>query len=129
VKTHALKVRFAAAGVVNTIVGLGTFPLLVTVFSPYGLNYVCALLISHVLSVGFAFCTTKFYTFKSKNNIVREFFKYYPFNLCTLTVNLATLPFLVHVLKLPVIPAQLGYGVFVMMLSYLWHSRITFRPE
>jgi putative flippase GtrA len=128
-EAHALKLRFAATGAVNTVVGLGTFPLLITAFSPYGLNYIGALLLSHVICVSFAFYTTKVFTFKTKGNIVREFSKYYPFNLCNLAINLVTLPFLVHILKFPVIPSQLGYGMVVMILSYFWHSRITFRPK
>jgi putative flippase GtrA len=121
-----LKLRFLAAGTLNTIFGLSIFPLLMWALGSVPRAYLIALLISHPTSIVFAYLTNKYLAFRTRGGFVREFMKFSSFYLMNFAANLAALPFCVEVLHLPPVPCQLCFAAAVMLSSYLWHSRITF---
>lgn len=122
-----LKLRFLAAGALNTTFGLAIFPLLMWALGAIPRAYLIALVISHPTSIVFAYLTNKHLAFRTKGNFFSEFMKFSTFYLLNFAANLAILPICVEVLRLPPIPCQLAFAGIVMLTSYFWHSQITFR--
>ena len=122
-----LKLRFLAAGALNTTFGLAIFPILMWRLGDVPRGYLIALVISHPTSIVFAYLTNKYLAFRTRGSFVSEFMKFSSFYLLNFAANLAVLPICVEVLHLPAIPCQLGFAGIVILTSYFWHSRITFR--
>ena len=124
---HEKKVRFLIAGGVNTIVGLSTYPIVYILLNPFGIGYIKALFLASIISVNFSFFTSKYYVFKTKGNIKKEYTKYFLFYGFYLLLNLICLPFLVEIVKIPPVTAQTLFSVFIIITSYFWHKFITFK--
>lgn len=126
VGTHETKIRFGAAGALNTVFGLAIFPILYFALAFLSLHYLIILTISQVMSITFAFTTNKILVFKTKGNLLHEYGKFILFHISYFAVNLIALPILVDALKISPVWAQSGFAVAVIISSYFWHSRITF---
>jgi len=127
-KTGERPVRFLLAGGLNTLVGLSAYPLLLWISPWFHAHYLVALAIVQVLCLLFAFSTYKFGVFRTRNNIVSEFWKFSSYYLLNYAANWLALPLLVEVGKIPPIYAQFGFALCVIVGSYFWHSNITFKP-
>lgn len=121
--------RFAMAGAINTVFGLTIFPLLLWTFPIFQTRYLIALGISQVTSLCFAFCTYKIGVFKTRTNIISEFGKFSSFYLINYAANWLALPLLVEAAAIRPIIAQLAFSIVLMIGSYFWHSRLTFKSE
>ncbi|MCG2840503.1 GtrA family protein [Sandaracinobacter sp. RS1-74] len=119
--------RFLLAGGVNTLFGLGVYPLLLAV-AP-ALHYLVALGVAQMLSLCFAFTTHKLFVFRSRGNILREFLAFSSFYLSTYAANWLALPLLVEVAGLKPVVAQFCFAIPVVVGSYFWHSRVSFRSR
>lgn len=126
---HQVKVRFVLAGGLNTLVGLGVFPLLYLMLADHHFHYMVILCMSQVLCISFAYLTNKFLVFRTRGNYVAEFTKFVIFHLSYFVANLAALPLMVNGLKLSPIIAQSIFAIMVIVSSYFWHSRITFSAD
>jgi len=129
VRPHETKVRFLAAGVLNTGFGLAIFPILMWTIGRRGIHYLVVLVISQILSVTIAFITNKYLVFRTRGNHLAEYGRFSLFYASYFLVNLAVLPLLVEVVHVNPIIAQISFSLAVMVTSYFWHSRITFRPK
>jgi putative flippase GtrA len=129
VRPHEIKARFIAAGALNTAFGLAIFPILIWTLGPRGLHYMVALVISQAASVMFAYATQKALVFRTKGNYIREFGKFVLFYLSYFLVNIAALPLLVEIAHIRPIIAQFFFSLAIIVTSYFWHSRITFKPQ
>ncbi len=118
--------RYFVVGILNTAVGLSTFPLLFYTFRGFGLHYLLIMSVSQVVNVVFAFLTQKFLVFRTPGYCAMEFGKFISFHLIVVSVNFAALPLLVEVAGIEPAFAQTVFAVFVVLTSYFWHSRITF---
>ncbi|WP_425229445.1 GtrA family protein [Sphingomonas sp.] len=118
--------RFVAAGGLNTAVGLAAYPVLYAVLhvQKYG-----ALGIAQASCLVFAFTTYKLVVFRTRGNILAEFVRFASFYLVNYAANWAALPFMVEVLRWNPILSQLGFTGAVIVGSYFWHSRVTFKPR
>jgi putative flippase GtrA len=121
-----IKVRFLFAGILNTFVGLTTFPFLYFALSSSKLHYLELLTISQPICIGFAFVTNKFLVFRTTGNYIPEFIKFISFNLFYFLINLLVLPLLVEFLGFTPVTGQVLFAIVAMVLSYFWHSQITF---
>lgn len=126
---HCQKLRFALAGAVNTAFGLAIYPVLLWSFAPLQRQYLLALAIAQVLSLSFAFAMYKWTVFRTRANLFSEMWKFSSFYLINYAINWIALPLLVETGKVPPITAQFGFSLLVMVSSYFWHSRLTFRPK
>ena len=126
---HQVKVRFLLAGVLNTLVGLATFPIFYFTLSGYALHYLVVLCISQAVCIPFAFATNKFLVFRTKGNYVREFIKFLTFHLSYFAANLVALPLMVNLFAMNPVIAQSLFAIMVIVSSYFWHSRITFTAD
>ena len=126
---HQVKIRFFFTGILNTVVGLGTFPALYYLLESRQLHYLMILTISQTLCICFAYLTNKFLVFKTRGNYANEFSKFITFHLSYFAVNLVMLPLMVGGLDFNPVIAQTLFALTVIVSSYFWHSRITFSPN
>ena len=121
--------RYIVAAVLNTAFGLAIYPVLLWT-SPYlHRHYMVALLIAQAISLAFAYMNYKFGVFRTRGRYAREFTAFVSFYLANYAANWAALPLLVEVVRLSPIVAQLIFSGIVMVGSYFWHSRVTFREK
>jgi putative flippase GtrA len=119
--------RFLVAGGINTLFGLAFYPLLLWSVPALRIHYMVALLIAQAVCVCFAFATYKLGVFRTKGNLLREFGAFASFYLFNYIANWAALPLLVEVGHIPPIIAQLGFTIVLVIGSWFWHNRVTFR--
>lgn len=129
VRAHETRIRFILAGGLNTVFGLAIFPVLMWVLAPLALHYLVILAVSQSICVVFAFVTNKMLVFKTQGKHLKEFGKFATFYVGSLGANLVALPILVELIHIPPIWSQLIFITTLIILSYLWHSRITFAPR
>lgn len=121
-------VRFVLTGALNTAFGLCVYPLLLWLVPALRTHYLLALGGAQIASTLFAYASYKLVVFRTRAGVVREAGLFGSFYVVVSGINWLVLPLLVEVVRLPPIAAQLGFSLVLMVASYLWHSRITFRP-
>lgn len=120
--------RYVLAGGLNTLFGLSIFPLIRWAVPYLQVHYQIALVVAQVISLCFAYATYKLAVFRTPGgNVVREMGAFSSFYFIAAAVNWAALPFLVEHVGLGPNIAQTGFSVLLMVSSYFWHSRLTFR--
>jgi putative flippase GtrA len=119
--------RFMVAGAANTAFGLAIYPLLLWSVPLLHTHYLIALGIAQAVSLCFAFATYKIGVFRTRGNVAREFGTFSSFYLFNYAANWAALPLLVELGGIPPIVAQLGFTAVLILGSWFWHSRVTFR--
>ena len=127
IKNNETKVRFLITGVLNSLFGLIMFPFFFYLLEEYKLHYLIILTISQFVCIIFAYLTNKFLVFKTKGNYIPEFLKFITFHLSHFGINLIALPILVEFFKLQPVVAQVFFAIMVIISSYFWQSRITFK--
>jgi putative flippase GtrA len=120
-------IRFLIAGGANTAFGLAIYPALLWTVPWLERHYMIALLIAQAVSLCFAFTTYKLGVFRTRGHVLREFATFCSFYLANYAANWVALPLLVEVAHVPPIIAQLGFTLLIVIGSYFWHSRVTFR--
>lgn len=124
-----LKVRFILAGIINTVFGLSAYPILYYSLVKFNLHYLVILFISQVICITFSYVTNKVFVFKTTGNLWSEYIKFSSFYLSYFLVNLVALPFMVEILKMNPILAQILFTFVVVISSYFWHSKISFATK
>jgi putative flippase GtrA len=119
--------RFLVAGGANTAFGLTIYPALLWSVPALEQRYMLALLIAQATSLCFAFATYKLGVFRTRGNLAREFGTFASFYLVNYAANWAALPLLVELAHLPPVIAQLAFTAALIVGSWFWHSRVTFR--
>jgi putative flippase GtrA len=119
--------RFLLAATANTIFGLSIYPLLLWSVPLLQTHYMVALGIAQVLSVSFAYLTYKLGVFRTKGRVLSEFSAFSGFYLFNYVANWLGLPLLVELGGIEPVVAQLGFTAVVMVSSWFWHSKVTFR--
>lgn len=119
--------RFMLAGAANTAFGLAIYPLLLWSVPTFHTHYLIALGVAQAISLCFAFATYKIGVFRTRGNVAREFGTFSSFYLFNYAANWAALPLLVELGGIPPIVAQLGFTAVLIVGSWFWHSRVTFR--
>ena len=121
--------RFVIVGGINTVFGLAIYPVLLWSSDTLYRKYMLGLVIAQALSLCFAFTVYKLTVFRTRNGAVGEFSRFLPFYLANYAVNWFALPALVKGAGVDPIIAQTGFSIVLMIGSYFWHSRITFRAH
>lgn len=127
IRHHETKLRFIVTGGLNTIFGLAAFPVMIWVLAPLSAHYLIVLLIAQTLSIAFAFITNKFLVFRTDGNYLSEFGKFITFHAACFVVNLVALPIMVEFFGVSPIWGQFAFAASVIVSSYFWQSRVTFR--
>lgn len=124
---HDRPLRFIVAGGINTIFGLAIYPILLQSSDTLHRHYLIGLAIAQAASLCFAFATYKWTVFRTRANLIREFGTFSSFYLVNYAVNWIVLPILVEGARISPIVAQFSFSLILMVGSYFWHSRLTFR--
>lgn len=120
------RVRFVVVGAANTGFGFACFVAYQhLVGARWG--YMCTLALAHVTSVLFAFATHRSFVFHVSGSLLRDLWRFESVYLAALAVNAVLLPLMVEVGGVPVIVAQAVITVLNVVLSWLGHSRFSFR--
>lgn len=123
---HEKKARFLIVGGLNTIFGLGFYPIAYLVLTSLRSHYMLLLVLSQIPCVTVSFLTNKHLVFRTTGNYHREFIKFATYYALIFAVNLAALPILVQTAAMNPILAQTLFSVVTITASYFWQSRITF---
>ena len=120
--------RFLAVGVVNTAYGYAVFVALQLGLGDR-LHYLGVLLVAHVISVLTAFVLYRRFVFHASGGpVLHELARFWSVYLVALLVNALVLLAAVEGLALPVLLAQALALVVTAAMSFLGHSRFSFRP-
>jgi putative flippase GtrA len=120
------RIRFVITGGINTLFGFACF---VAYQNTVGVRwgYMWALLLAHVTSVLFAFTTHRRLVFRVTGSLLRDLWRFESVYLAAIGLNAVLLPLAVEVAHLPVIVAQAFITVVNAVVSWLGHSRFSFR--
>jgi putative flippase GtrA len=122
-------VRFLAAGALNTAFGLAFYPLLLWAVPGFRTHYLVALGVAQIVCLCFAFATYKLGVFRTRGDLLREFGTFSSFYAANYAANWAALPLLVELGGVPPAIAQVGFTLVLVIGSWFWHSRVTFRAR
>jgi putative flippase GtrA len=106
---------------------LAVYPILYILLNPFGVGYIKALILSQIICITFSFVSNKYFVFKSKGNIKREYPKFFAFYGIYFLLNLICLPTMVEVLNMNPMVAQTLFSIAIIVSSYFWHNTITFK--
>lgn len=121
--------RYLMAAAVNTLAGFTVFPALLFVSRHFREHYLVALAIAQVVCLCFAFSTYKLGVFRTRGNLFTEFVRFSSFYLANYVLNWLILPLLVEFGSVDPVVAQSGFVLVIMVTSYFWHGRVTFRES
>lgn len=119
--------RYLVAAGFNTAFGLAIYPLLLWGFPWLRVHYMIGLFIAQALSLAFAYSSYKLAVFKTRGGYARELPAFLSFYGVNYAANWLALPALVEFAHIPPIIAQLMFSAVIMITSYFWHSKVTFR--
>lgn len=125
---HKQKIVYLLTGGWNTLFGYVSFVVLYRLLSQT-FNYSLILTFSYILSITNSYVGYKLFVFKTKGNIVREYFRFYLVYGGAFIVNLILFPVLTGVLM---VNAYLAQGIIVFMTvvsSYVFHNKFTFKDS
>lgn len=123
------KIRFLLAGGVNTLFGLGCFPVLYIFLKDLNFHYLSVLILSQLACIVFSYITNKFFVFQTSKNYIKEFAKFASFYLILSIVNILYLPIMVIFINMTPIFSQLLFSVIIILSSYFWHKHISFKKK
>ena len=133
---HQTKVRFVLVGLWNTIFGylvfVGLDYLFNLFFSPRYVAYMSAAVLANIIAILNAYIFHKFVTFRSPLRglaIIPEFARFFSMYLFSFFLGLVLLPVFVELFHLD--PKIAGALLIPMttIISYLGHSRFSFRQD
>ena len=120
------RIAFLIVGAVNTVVGFGWFAFFDLVIGDLW-GYMVTLLFAHVASVLCAFVLYRRFVFRVRGHVWVDLARFETVYLAALGVNAVLLPVLVEFADLDPLAAQALIVVVTTLISYLGHSRFSFR--
>lgn len=122
------RVAFLVVGVINTVVGFAWFAIFeLTIGRLWG--YMATLLFAHVASVLCAFVLYRRFVFRVRGHVWLDLARFESIYLVSLGINAVLLPLLVEVAGLVPIVAQALIVFVTTLVSYVGHSRFSFRRK
>ena len=124
--------RYFVVGVINTLIGVASFPLLYTLLGDrFGINPL--LIFSWIACTGFAFLLHKHVTFRSSGTAHRESVKFFVLSFTILAINLVVLNLTMALTTANPVAVQIAtsltLAIVLMILNYLGLDRLVFPPE
>ena len=123
---HGAKLHYLLVGGWNTVFGYGVFVALYYATAPLNFHYEFVLILCQIISVTNAYILYKKLVFKTKGNVVREYFRFCTFYWLSFIANLVLLPVLVEGLHQDPMMSQGILTLGTAAMSYLWHAHYTF---
>jgi putative flippase GtrA len=128
ISKHKQKIRYLIIGGWNTVFGYGVFAGLYFWLSG-SVHYLLILSLSYIINITNAYVGYKLFVFRTKGNILREYFRFYLVYGVSFVVNLASLPFLLEILHLNMYVAQALITIITVIGSYVLHKNFSFKEE
>jgi putative flippase GtrA len=130
---HKVKLKFLAVGMWNTLFGLAIFAALYQLtrrlFSIDYFSYTLSQVVSTILAIINAYICHKYITFQSRTTgkkMILEFLRFSTTYFAVFVLGLIIMPFLIEILKMTPIVANLVFNIIVIITSYFGHSRFSF---
>jgi putative flippase GtrA len=123
---HGAKLQYLVVGAWNTIFGYGVFVALYYATARINIHYEVVLTLSQIISITNAYILYKKFVFKTKGNVVHEYFRFCTFYWLSFMANLCLLPVLVEGLHQDPMMSQGILTLGTAIMSYLWHANYTF---
>ncbi len=114
--------KFCLVGILNTIVGYGIF-----FISLQFVNYLLALIVSHIIGVIHSFFWNKYWVFGSNKNKIKEFLRFYSIYGIMLILNIILLFYFVSVIIITPAISQLLILPVLTLLTYTGHKYWSFK--
>ena len=119
------RIAFLLVGATNTVIGTGWFIVFETLLGDR-FGYITSLLLAHVAAVLCAFVLYRKLVFRVTGHVWLDLARFEVVNLTSLGINLVCLPFVVEVIGLEPIPAQLLVTLVTMFVSFFGHKGFSF---
>ena len=120
------KLRFVLVGGFNTVFAYGVYAFLLMILK---LPYLLALGIQYFITINVSVATMRYYVFRSKGDIIKEFLKAWSVYIMLFFANTVGLSFLVEVCKIDELWAQGIYLTFSTILTYILHKYFSFKKK
>lgn len=117
------KLRFLLVGGFNTVSSYGLFVLMVAAI---GIPYKIAIAIGYVISTNVSIFTMRYYVFRSKGSLKKEYAKAWGVYLTTMLINYAAMYAMVDLGAVNELLAQGIYTVLITVFTYLMHKYFSF---
>ncbi|MDC7123250.1 GtrA family protein [Cellulomonas fimi] len=123
------RVAFLIVGGINTFLGTAWFVLFQSLLGDRlgSYTYLVSLLCAHVAAVLTAFVLYRRFVFRVRGHVWVDLARFELVNLSALGINALALPFVVEVIGLAPIPAQLAVTCVTALISYFGHRDFSFR--
>jgi putative flippase GtrA len=125
---HEQKIRYLMIGGWNTVFGYGVFAGLYFWLSN-SVHYLFILSLSYIISITNAYIGYKLFVFKTRGNILREYFRFYLVYGVSFIFNLAMLPLFVETLRINMYVAQAIVTLITILASYVLHKNFSFKGK
>jgi putative flippase GtrA len=125
IRKHGEKIRFLIAGGWNTLFGYLIFALLFYLLSAK-VHYMALLAVSYIFSITNAYLSYKYFVFKTKGNVMQEYFRFYVIYGIAFLANLVLLPAFVELLHVHPLISQALIIVLTVIISYFGHKNFSF---
>ncbi|MEW5833241.1 MAG: GtrA family protein [Campylobacterota bacterium] len=125
---HEQKLRYLMIGGWNTVFGYGVFAALYFWLEGV-IHYLIILSISYVVSITNAYVGYKLFVFRTRGNILREYFRFYIVYGASFIFNVLSLPVFVEMLEFNMYVAQAIVTVITIVGSYVLHKNFSFRAK
>jgi putative flippase GtrA len=122
------KVRYLLAGGWNTVFGYSTGVALYYAFSNY-LHVIVIATLANIIAITMSFSTYKLFVFQTHGNWLHEYFRSYLVYGGMALVGIGLLWIMVDGLNIPFWLAQGLVILSTVVISYIGHSRFTFRNK
>lgn len=124
------KILYLVFGGLTTVINIAVYW---AASSKLHIYYMAANVIAWIFAVIFAFVTNKIYVFKSHkmdiNSIIKEFSSFIFFRIVSLLLDLATMFFLVQIIKTNDMFAKLVANVLVVIVNYIASKLVIFKKN
>lgn len=121
-------IRYITVGIWNTLFSYAAFIFLYFLTNSW-LHYMLILVLSQIVGLTNAYVCYKLLVFKTKGNIVREYFRFYVVYGSTFIVNLLLIALFVEALGINPVISQGVIAIIVVTIAYFGHSHFSFNNK
>jgi putative flippase GtrA len=119
-------IRFLFAGGWNTAFSYISLAFLYYLFSST-IHYMVIMVFATIVNITNAYICHKLFVFKTKGNIIKEYFRYYLVYSVPIGVGFVFFPVCIEVLKMNFYVTQALLTFFTVVISYFGHKKVSFR--
>ena len=115
--------KFIFVGILNTIVGYGTYVLFIFL----SLHYLLAMLLGNILGITHSYFWNKYFTFNSKNKSLKELIRFITVYVFILIINGVFLTIFIEFFKINNLIAGLLTIIIITFISFFGHKFYSFK--